>query len=274
MAGVPYNPLMRASAAQTERPKPNSIYEALQASARQATNDFNSSSFSQSMSNDVSAAANSIYAALMAPGDAMRGNLNSYEIDPNTGYTMNTGLMDAATNMAGIVQLGSLPMPRPSGSLGMGGTNYIRNLAEDTPHLWREMNSEAANQLIENNINMGPAGQYPLYWSDTPDLALGQGTNTGIRMKMNSEGVMGKGDFSSKPGLAFVKQTGGGREFVSKSGVDFKKVDEVYVNPEINTMFGSADDRRLLNRLRSLVDSGEFTAFQDGMQTVYQRVKG
>lgn len=128
MAGVPYNPLMRASASQVERPKPNSIYEALQASARQATNDFNSSSFSQSMSNDVSAAANSIYAALMAPGDAMRGNLNSYEIDPNTGYTMNTGLMDAATNMAGIVQLGSLPMPRPSGSLGMGGAEKVNKL--------------------------------------------------------------------------------------------------------------------------------------------------
>lgn len=285
MAGVPFNPMsppvMRSAQTVVNPTKPSSIYEALlQSSARQAASDFNSSALSQSMSKDVSEAANSIYAALTAPVDAYEGRLNRYEIDPSTGALMNVGLMDAATNMAGLVQLGSMPLPRPSGSLGIGGavrpsssSNYVRNLAEDAPYLYREMNSEAANRLIENRLNMGPAGQYPLYWADTPDLALGQGSNTGIRMKMNADGVMGKGDFSSKPGLAFVKATGGGREFVSKSGVDFKKVDEVYVSPEINDWFGSADDRRLLNRLRSLVDAGEFTASQNGMQTVYQRIK-
>lgn len=249
----------------------------LKALAAKQASEFNSSPFSQSVNRRI---INPVAEALMAPGNAMRGLYNYAEVEPS-GYVrpFNTGLMDAATNMAGVVQLGSAPMPRPSNSLGMGGapkpvqTNYVRNLVEDTPYLYREMNSEAANQLIENNLNMGPAGQYPLYWADTPDLALGQGSNTGIRMKMNADGVMGKGDFSSKPGLAFVKATGGGREFVSKSGVDFKKVDEVYVNPEINDWFGSPDDRRLLNRLRALVDSGEFRAEQVGMQTVYKRVK-
>lgn len=58
----------------------------------------------------------------MAPGNALRGEYSQTEIEPS-GYVrpFSGGLMDAATNMAGVVSLGSVPVPRPMGSLGVGG---------------------------------------------------------------------------------------------------------------------------------------------------------
>lgn len=229
---------------------------------RQAA-DFNSSMFSRALSSDIKRNVGSVVSAVAAPGEALRGNLGYSTTDPR--------LMDAAANMAGVVSLGSAPMPRPRGSLGMGG-NYVRDLSADTPLLYREMNSERANNIIDNNLNVGAVGQDRLYWSDAPELAKGQGDNTGVRMTMRSEGVQGKIDTTSKPGLAFVQQTKGGREFVTQDGVGFDKVDEVHISPEV-LFRQNPDDRRMLNRLRSEVAAGKFETFSpDGFITVYRRV--
>jgi len=107
MAGVPNNPLM--SAAEKKRQPVNPIWTALQ--------------------NDISRASNSILSSLAAPGNAMRGDYNSVEINRNGSVNpFNGPLMDAASNMAGVVSLGSMPMPRPFGSLGMGGMGRPSNL--------------------------------------------------------------------------------------------------------------------------------------------------
>lgn len=228
---------------------------------------------SQELSQKAISGASSVAEALMAPGNALNGEYNYVEVQPS-GYVnpFNTGLVDAANNMAGVVSLSSAPMPRPMNSLGMGGTNYRRPLQNEVPTLYREMNAERANELLEGRLQT-PWGQAHLYWSDVPELAKGQAENIGIRMKMRTEGVEGKTDLSSKPGLQFVNAMKGGREYVTTGGVDFNKVDEITVSPLIND-YGSVDDRRLLLQLRALVDAGKFRASSpDGFVTVYERVK-
>lgn len=78
--------------------------------------------FSHAISGDVQDAASSVAAALMAPGNALRGEYNDVEILPDGSVAPFSGpLMEAAANMAGVVSLGSMPIPRPKGSVGMGG---------------------------------------------------------------------------------------------------------------------------------------------------------
>lgn len=253
----------------------------LRALASNQASSFNGSPFSQAINNKLAPMGSAVASALMAPGNALRGDYSYAEVNPDGSVNpVNSALLQQANNMAGVVSVSGMPIPKPRGSLAMGmsapemprpTSNYVRDLSADTPVLYREMNPERANNILDNNINVGAVGQDRMYWSDVPELARGQGDNTGIRMKMNSQGVQGKIDTMSKPGLAFVQQTKGGREFVTQDGVSFSKVDEVQVGPEI--MFRqSPDDRRLLNRLRQLVDAGEFTASSpDGFVTLYQR---
>lgn len=78
--------------------------------------------FSHAISGDVQDAASSVAAALMAPGNALRGEYNDVDILPDGSVAPFSGpLMESAANMAGVVNLGSMPIPRPSGSIGMGG---------------------------------------------------------------------------------------------------------------------------------------------------------
>lgn len=99
-----------------------SAYEdILKALAAQQAASFNSSPFSQAVNRDLGEAANSVAAALMAPGNALQGQYSDLEIMPDGSVApFSTPMLDAAANMAGVVSLGSAPMPRPANSLGMG----------------------------------------------------------------------------------------------------------------------------------------------------------
>lgn len=241
-------------------PRPKSLDEAMRG-------------ISQELSQKAYGGAMSVAEALMAPGNALNGQYNDVEIAADGSVNpVNTALIAQALNMAGTVGVGGSVVPRPLNSLGMGGANYRRPLQYEAPTLYREMNAERANELLEGRLQT-PWGQAHLYWSDVPELAKGQAENIGVRMKMRTEGVEGKTDLSSKPGLQFVNATKGGREYVTMGGVDFNKVDEITVSPLIND-YGSVDDRRLLLQLRALVDAGKFRATSpDGFVTVYERIK-
>lgn len=231
---------------------------------------------SHAISDRIGGMANSIAQALMLPGKVASGEA---PFDPRLGFSgQDPNTLNAASDLAGLLTLGSGALPAQANTLRMGASsfpssNYVRDLSADTPVLYREMNTERANNIMDNNLNFGAMGQDRLYWSDVPELARGQGENTGIRMKMNSAGVQGQIDTKSKPGLAFVQNTGGGREFVTRDGVSFNKVDEVQISPEV-LYRQNPDDRRMLNKLRQLVASGEFRTYSpDGFMTVYERVK-
>lgn len=77
---------------------------------------------SYGISQDIGQAGSSVARALMTPGNAMRGDYNEVSIYPS-GYVspVSEALIQDASNMAGVVTTGSMPMPRPMNSLGMGG---------------------------------------------------------------------------------------------------------------------------------------------------------
>lgn len=70
----------------------------------------------------LNAAGQSFLKAIMAPGNALRGEYDEREISPNGSVSQfDPRMMDDATELAGTIGLSSMPMPRPVGSLGMGG---------------------------------------------------------------------------------------------------------------------------------------------------------
>ena len=102
----------------------NSILMAL---AADQSKSWNSSPFSKAIDQAIKKTGSSVASALMAPGNAMRGDYNGVEVNADGSVNpFNSPLMDAASNMAGVVSLGSAPIPRPMGSLGMGGANLER----------------------------------------------------------------------------------------------------------------------------------------------------
>src|SRR5574344_1052187 len=62
--------------------------------------------------------------------------------------------------------------------------NYLKDLSQYTPTLHREMSPAQAMKFIGNiNTNMTPEN---LYFSNKPELALGQGANKGILVELDS----------------------------------------------------------------------------------------
>lgn len=181
---------------------------------------------------------------------------------------------NAAINL-GATALGAVPVVGDMAGRAIkgGAANYLRDLGKEAPDLYREMNAERALNFFHPGGLNNPWGQTEMYWSDVPELARGQHGNTGIRFKMSGDGVMGKSDSTSKPGLSFVASTSGGREYVSKGGVDFSKVKEVTIDPSV--MFGgSPDDRLFMRHMNDLVAKGLFVADSpDGFVKTYRRVQ-
>lgn len=68
--------------------------------------------------------------------------------------------------------------------------NYLKNLSEHTHVLHREMSPDEALNFIGNRGTDMSASE--LHFSNDPDLALGQGNNKGIVIKLRSDGLQGK----------------------------------------------------------------------------------
>lgn len=70
----------------------------------------------------LGAAGQAIVQALMAPGNALQGKYDQVGVAGDGSVTMGDPRMyDDASTLAGLIGLSSMPMPRPTGSLGMGG---------------------------------------------------------------------------------------------------------------------------------------------------------
>lgn len=70
----------------------------------------------------LNAAGQSFMQAIMAPGNALRGEYDQREISPDGRVSQfDPRMMEDATNLAGAIGLSSMPIPKPSNSLGMFG---------------------------------------------------------------------------------------------------------------------------------------------------------
>lgn len=89
-------------------PRPKSLDEAMRG-------------ISQELSQKAISGASSVVDALMAPGNALQGQYNQVEINPDGSVNpVNSDLISQAMNMAGTVGVGGSVVPRPVNSLGMG----------------------------------------------------------------------------------------------------------------------------------------------------------
>lgn len=89
--------------------------------------------------------------------------------------------------------------------------NYLKGLDFYTPTLYREVNPRNALNLLDTNI-MSDIGEQ--YFSNTRDLARGQGLNQGIMLELDSKGIQGQVN-RNKPGWDF-NYNQGNAEFIAK----------------------------------------------------------
>lgn len=98
------------------------------------------------------------------------------------------------------------PPPKPK---TYRDNNYSRDLSEDTHRLYRETSpSRALEEFIPRSGIYKELGD--IHFSDTPDLALGQGHNKGVLLEFESSGLRGKIN-KGKP----ITETSSGSEYIA-----------------------------------------------------------
>lgn len=86
--------------------------------------------------------------------------------------------------------------------------NYLKPLSTYTPTLYRESSPEEALSSLPHSVaNVGYGfGEPRRFYADTPDLAIGQGTNKGVRIEYDSTPF--QGTINKKPGWEPLFQNG------------------------------------------------------------------
>lgn len=136
--------------------------------------------------------------------------------------------------------------------------NYTRAIADEAPVLFRETDADGLERLLSGQLNLGPMGQQELYWSNVPELALGQGRNRGFIAVADAEGINGR--VNKKPGWEAAWPSA---EYVSRSGVTGRSVKAVLVK-------GDTQVPKALARLLA----GRFDAQQVPAGTLYTLREG
>src|SRR3569623_734082 len=104
---------------------------------------------------------------------------------------------DRASTLAGLL----VGFPgTPGGAVGSGmralpRDNYLKPLKEYTNSLYREMSPQSALETLPSSnvyAGYGPGGPARQFYADTPDLALGQGNNKGVRVHYNADAFEGQ----------------------------------------------------------------------------------
>lgn len=125
--------------------------------------------------------------------------------------------------------------------------NYLKDLSQYTPTLHREMSPAQAMKFIGNiNTDMTPEN---LYFSNKPELALGQGANKGILVELDSKGIQGQVN-TNKP-LWESQYQQGNAEFISKltpQSVYRQNVKSITIKPDAK--FTTIESRVIKNSLK------------------------
>lgn len=90
--------------------------------------------------------------------------------------------------------------------------NFLKPLSEYTDTLYREMNIESLSDFVPSHF--GALADREIYFSNTPTLALGQGTNKGVLVEFNSKDIRGQVS-KSKPTWELLYNSGEA-EFIAK----------------------------------------------------------
>ncbi|GJE27229.1 hypothetical protein LKMONMHP_2086 [Methylobacterium organophilum] len=165
--------------------------------------------------------------------------------------------------------------PTPPGLGPVPETNYRRRLSEHAPVVYHETNAEGLADWLPNDQSQqsGLAGKRERYYSNNPDLALGQDHNTGFRLELDTSGLEGRIN-QSKPTWRHSWEAGDA-EFmarVEKETDDASLLRAVTVSPDQFEGKGTPWQRRARAKLEELsADQGwTRTANPDGSVT-YRR---
>ena len=183
-------------------------------------------------------AAGGILDALMLPGQVAGGILNVQperpgwwsDTDEAKSQLTNQTMMNRATDLGGLMLLGASGAPAVPNSVGMGvrtvpQTNYLEPLSKYTKNLYRETSPEDALGVLPGSSvtqGYGAMGAPRQFYADTPDLALGQGANRGVRIGYDAGAFEGQIS-QSKPMWQKMFEDGMG-EYVAtpKAGSDVR----------------------------------------------------
>lgn len=124
-------------------------------------------------------------------------------------------MMNRAADLGGVVMGGAYAAPSVRNSVGMGvrslpADNYRKPLSTYTDKLYRETSPESALEVLPgSNVHGGLiAGQPPRhFYADTPEMALGQGANKGVRVGYDASAFEGQIN-QSKPMWAPMFENG------------------------------------------------------------------
>lgn len=156
--------------------------------------------------------------------------------------TLNDGELGARTRSERIADIAS----------GKQEKNYSEDIEVFADRIFREQSPDEARVALLGGDSTVLAA---IPTANTPNLALGQGTNKGVLIEYTTEGLKGRPDLHSKPGLRFVAQESGEVELeirnISNSELGRRAV-SVTIDPKV------ADKRELRLLQRSLNNSGRF----------------
>lgn len=147
---------------------------------------------------------------IQGTGQAIKGLMDSPTIASNpTQQDVENSFNAAFGTLMGssVASLGKRPNPSQLNSLLVPAQreipqgNYLRSLKEeDGVHtLHREMSPSSFIDM--NSGGYSPYGAPRLNFSETPEMALGQGTNKGLKIQIDTGDLQGKANLS-KPALA------------------------------------------------------------------------
>lgn len=88
-----------------------------------------------------------------------------------------------------------------------GQPYYIQDMGGITDKVYHQTDIRGALDVLERQPNGGLASRNELYFSNNPDLALGQGGNQGVTMEFDAGGLQGRVS-TTKPGWDFQYEQG------------------------------------------------------------------
>lgn len=203
----------------------------------------------------------SAVSAAALPGDVYAGRVNAESPE----------YYDRAADLAGLMT----GAPGGSGGLGSGvraipKTNYLVPMQQHTPVLYREVSPSSALEVLPfSNVSagFGPAGAARLFYSDVPEMALGQGANRGVRVKYNSDAF--EGQIHKKPGWEFPWQSGMGEYLaqVRRNANVRDAVQSVEIDPELLKAAPRSVQMQMSRTLKAMEDAGWTKETKDNLTT-------
>ena len=166
-----------------------------------------------------------------------------YAKDPSS-LTLGSGLLSLAGLLPGVPR--KLPLDE------FGVFNRYRNALPEG-NIYRET---SGSRLMDMTGGGYPYGAPDWHFAEDPTMALGQGTNKGLMLKVQSKGLQGKWDLS-KPGSgqAFLNEVGELTVRNQPSEI-LKATEEIFVTPEAYKGLRPWEKKRLDGLLSRLEEQG------------------